>query len=337
MFRNERARARGIVAISTSTGSLLGAAAVAGTYPVLFPMIVIGVMLTGALAANVLALSILTFVGACVVGAGVGALIGWGVGAAINFFRNRNKPVVPQPVVLHHPVVLEPDTTVNLLNALPKQNLSVSLEEENSSESENISEVEKEKPLSESNVNDIRNDKLKEWPEHVVAPEWAVCPITKKPMKHPVLNKLDNLTYEREAIAAQLAEDFVDMSEKDINAALVSDIALRDLIVDYQNVNFKIEAVANPENPSKNLTCPISLDLMTKPVLLITDGRTYDETWILMSLRSNLVTPSNGLEIKLQMGEKLEDLLVPNKAFVKVAEHVQNGDGYENTMGNRPK
>ncbi|MFJ1267097.1 U-box domain-containing protein [Legionella lytica] len=77
----------------------------------------------------------------------------------------------------------------------------------------------------------------------------------------------------------------------------------------------------NDQEPPRHLCCPITLDLMTDPVICILDGITYERSKITKWLADHRKTPSR---INMQSEQKITDVLVPNRAIMEAIEEYKS-------------
>ncbi|MDR3503700.1 MAG: U-box domain-containing protein [Legionella sp.] len=80
-------------------------------------------------------------------------------------------------------------------------------------------------------------------------------------------------------------------------------------------------AKPNTEEPPEHLCCPITLDLMTEPVICILDGITYERSAITKWLSEHKETPSRN---RMQELQKISDVLIPNRAIVSAIEEYKS-------------
>ncbi len=159
-----------------------------------------------------------------------------------------------------------------------------------------------------NDLNIIRERDLYMKEKTVDAPSAYICPISADIMKEPVLNIKTGHSYEKESITAWLEKNDTDpLTRNKITLQdLVPNRALAQAIESFNSPKQEVESDFTPEA----YTCPLSMEIMSEPVINVKSGHTYEKASIEQWLAKNNTDPQTREETSMQD-------LVPNRAIAE--------------------
>ena len=124
------------------------------------------------------------------------------------------------------------------------------------------------------------------------------CPLSKSPIKDPVVLSGDGVTYERSFIQTHLISNNYSPGNKDLK-----------LEHQYSINNYTLRSfLKNKENLIK---CPLTQQEFQNPYILLDDGITYEKEAIIAWLQKNKKNPASWAHLTWRV-------IVPNKALMQV-------------------